>query len=117
MDISESTIRNLRKKAKSWLASLTYYSAQGKVNVDTFSRRLQSLFEPALKPDILKEAVKDTLPETIEPKEATGIKKRIMGRLDIRKIINCLGCTYGSNPTGFHSKGIFKRNPIVHRVA
>ncbi len=86
MDISESTIRNLRKKAKSWLASLTYYSAQGKVNVDTFSRRLQSLFKPALKPDILKEAVKDALPETIEPREATSIKKRIMGRLTPDKI-------------------------------
>ena len=86
MDISESTIRNLRKKAKSWLASLTYYSAQGKVNVDTFSLRLQSLFKPVLKPDILKEAVKDAIPETIEPKEATGIKKRIMGRLTPDKI-------------------------------
>lgn len=86
MDISESTIRNLRKRAKSWLASLTYYSAQGKVNVDTFSLRLQYLFKPVLKPDILKEAVKNALPETIEPKEATGIKKRIMGRLTPDKI-------------------------------
>ena len=86
MDISESTIRNLRKKAKSWLASLIYYSAQGKVNVDTFSRRLQSLVRPVLKPDILKEAVKDALPETIKPKEATVIRKRIMGRLTPDKI-------------------------------
>ncbi len=86
MDISEGTIRTLKKKTKSWLASLTYYSAWGKVNLDTFSQRLQSLFKPVLKPDILQETIKNVELETIDVKKATSIKKKIMSRLTPDKV-------------------------------
>ncbi len=79
-------IRILRKKTKSWLASLTYYSASGNVNVDTFSQRLQSIFKSVFKSDVLQRAVKGTIPETIEAKRATVIKKRLMSRLSPDKM-------------------------------
>lgn len=88
MDTSESTIRNLRKKTRSWLASLIYYSARGRANLDTFSQRLQSIFKPMLRPDILRETVKNGIPEKIEAEESTGIKKRILSRLTPNKIGN-----------------------------
>lgn len=86
MDTTEQEIRALKKKARSWLASLIYYSARREVNVDTFNRRLRSIFEPVLKTDILKEAIKDALPETIQIKEAMGIKKRMMSSLTPDKV-------------------------------
>jgi len=79
-------MRTLRKKAKAWLASLTYYSARGKINHGIFSQRLQSLFKPIFKPEVLKEAMKDAISETIEATEATGTKKRIMSRLTPNKV-------------------------------
>jgi len=86
MDISESAIRTLRKKARAWLVSLTYYSARGKANLDTFSQRLQPLFKHVLKPDILQEIIKGVLPVIIETKEATCIKYRIMSIITPDKI-------------------------------
>jgi len=86
MNTVEQEIRTLRKKAKAWLASLTYYSARGKINHGIFSQRLQSLFKPVFKPEVLKEAMKDAISETIEATEATGTKKRIMSRLTPNKV-------------------------------
>jgi len=86
MKTTEQDIRTLRKKAKTWLSSLTYYSTRGKINIRTFSRRLQHLFEPLFKPEIIQKALSDTVPEAIDIKEAVGMKKGIMSRLTPNKV-------------------------------
>lgn len=77
----EQESRTLRKEAKTWVASLTYYSVRGKINIVMFSQRLQSLFKPLFKPEILQKAVKDGMSGKTEAEEAINIKKRIMRRL------------------------------------
>lgn len=86
METAEQEIRILRKKTKAWLASITFHSARGKINLGTFSRRLQSLFAPLFKPEIIQEALNDLPTESIVIKEATGIKKGIMSRLTPNKL-------------------------------
>ena len=92
MNRTGQEIKTLRKKAKSWLSSLSYYSARGEVSLDTFAKRLHSLFQPVLKPDILKGAIKVVVPERMETKEATRIKKRIMSRLTPDKVYRRMLC-------------------------
>ena len=86
MNTAEQEIRTLRKKAKSWLAILTYYSAQGKVNLDILSQRLQSLFRPVLKPEIIRETIRNAIPTALNKKDTAGIKKRIVSRLTPGKV-------------------------------
>jgi len=74
------------KRAKSWLAILTYYCAQGQTQLGALSERLWSLYESILKPEILQETIRNAIPKTLDEKEAAGIKKRIMSRLTPNKI-------------------------------
>ena len=86
MNATEQEIRTLRKKAKAWLASITYYSARSEVNISIFSQRFRSLFKPIFKPEILQKLISDTTSETIDTKETKGIKKSIMSRLTPSKV-------------------------------
>ena len=86
MNTAEQEIRTLRKKAKSWLAILTYYSAQGKLNLAILSQRLQSLFRPVLKPEIIRETIRNAIPTSLNEKDTAGIKKRIVSRLTPGKV-------------------------------
>lgn len=107
MKTPEQEIRTLREKARSWLASLAYHSAQGRANFDIFSQRLQFLFKPVLKADILHEAVNEAIPEGIEAKEAANIKKRMMSRLTPDKMHKRMLYYH----TIYSSKAIVKNKP------
>jgi len=107
MDTTESIVRNMRKKAKAWLASLTYYSARGKINHGLFSQRLQSLFKPIFKPEILQKAVRDAIPKNLDVKGVTGIKKSIMSRLTPNKVYRRM-LSYPQIPT---RKALIRDNP------
>ena len=86
MKTAEQEIRVLKKRTKSWLASLTYYSARGKINLGTCCERLQSLFKPLFKPEILQKALSDAIPEAKDTKDPLSIKKSIMSRLTPNKV-------------------------------
>ena len=86
MKTTEQEIRTLRKKAKSWLAILCYDCAKGAAHLTLFSKRLQSLCEPVLRPEILKEIIRNNLPKTESKEEAYTTKKRIMSRLTPDKV-------------------------------
>ncbi len=83
---TKQEIRILRKKAKSWLAILTYNCSRGQNQFDVFSQRLQALFKPVLGPEFLQETIKNAVLETIDVKQATSIKKKIMSRLTPDKV-------------------------------
>ena len=86
MKTAEQEIRTLRKKAKTWLATLTYYSARGKINIGIFSQRLQSFFKSPFLSEIIQKTLRDTVPDAIDRKDSAGIKKRIISRLTPNKI-------------------------------
>jgi hypothetical protein len=86
MITEEQEIRILRKKTKSWLASLTYHAAQGNINLNILSQRLMSLYQPVFKPEILRETMRNAIPTSLNEKDTAGIKKRIASRLTPGKV-------------------------------
>jgi len=86
MKTTAQEIKNLRKKAKSWAAILFYECTRGKTNLILFSRRLHSLYEPVLRPEIIGEIIRNDLAQTESEEEAHAIKKRIMSRLTPDKV-------------------------------
>jgi len=85
MKTVEQEIITLRKRAKSWLASLTYYSARGKINPGLYCDRLHSLLKPLFKSEILQEALSDAIPEAKDTQDPLNIKKSIISRLTPNK--------------------------------
>jgi hypothetical protein len=86
MKTPEQEIKALRKKAKSWLAILTYNCARGQNQIDKLSQRFRSLCEPLLKLGILQEVVQHTIAKSPDHKETPNSKKRVMSRLTSQKV-------------------------------
>jgi len=79
-------IKTLRKKAKSWLAILTYYCAQGQISLDVTSQRLRSLYKPIFRPELLQGVISSTLSQVTSQKETPALKKRLMSRRASKRI-------------------------------
>lgn len=85
MKIHKDKVRTMRRKAQSWLAILIYHRAIGNNHLKVFIQRLKSLCEPVLRSEILQETIKSCIQKTLDEKEATDVKKRIMSRLTPNK--------------------------------
>jgi len=86
MNTPEKEIKGLRRKAKSWLAMLTFYCALGQTQLDVLSQRLMSLYKPVVRPKILQRVIKNTLCQVTSQKETPGLKKRLMSRRASKRI-------------------------------
>ena len=86
MNKTEQEVKVLRKKAKSWLAILTYQCTRGQTQLDALNQRLMSLYQPVFKPEIIRETIRNAIPTSLNEKDTAGIKKRIVSRLTPGKV-------------------------------
>ncbi len=86
--MNNNKVKTIKKKARSWLAVLTYYCAQNQIELDTLSQRLKVLCKPVFQLEYLGGVISGAVSQITKQGEIPDLKKKLTCKRASRRMEN-----------------------------